>query len=128
MGYSAMAFLPVLWLIGVGKVAENSIDYSIQTTARQALYLVTSREAKYTAKALIDTFFQRFGDVCAAGIVFAGTSVALSTKGFVFANIALVLVWFGVLVFLTREHKKREAAAEQDQLHDGEGKPAASPA
>jgi ATP:ADP antiporter, AAA family len=35
-------------------------------TVRQALYLLTSREAKYKAKAAIDTFVVRAGDMLQA--------------------------------------------------------------
>jgi len=52
------------------KITDNSSDYSIQNTARQTLFLPTSREAKYKAKAAIDAFFMRFGDVLQAGIVY----------------------------------------------------------
>jgi hypothetical protein len=38
----------------------------------RALWLPTSREAKYKAKAAVDTFFMRGGDVLQAGIVFLG--------------------------------------------------------
>ena len=34
----------------MAKVAENSLDYSLQNTARQALYLVSSRVEKYVGK------------------------------------------------------------------------------
>ena len=36
-------------LVRIGKIAENSVDYSIQNTTRQALFLPTSRDAKYKA-------------------------------------------------------------------------------
>jgi len=39
--------------VRVGKILENSTDYSVQNTVRQALFLPTSREAKYKAKAAI---------------------------------------------------------------------------
>ncbi len=51
---------------------ENSTDYSIQNTARQALFLPTSREAKYKAKQAIDSFFWRAGDLLQAVVVFVG--------------------------------------------------------
>ena len=51
------------------KIAENSLDYSLQNTSRQALWLLTSRDAKYKAKAVIDTFIVRAGDVCSAAVV-----------------------------------------------------------
>src|ERR1044071_2353709 len=59
VNYSIIALAPVLAVVRVGKVLENSTDYSIQNTLRQALFLPPSRDAKYKAKAAIDTFFTR---------------------------------------------------------------------
>ena len=56
-GYSVILVAPLLGLVRVLKILDNSTDYSIQNTARQALFLPTSREAKYKAKAAIDSFF-----------------------------------------------------------------------
>jgi hypothetical protein len=65
--YSLIAVAPILAVVRVGKILENSTDYSIQNTLRQALFLPTTREAKYKAKAAIDTFFTRTGDVVSPG-------------------------------------------------------------
>jgi ATP:ADP antiporter, AAA family len=48
--YSMIAIAPLLAVVRVAKILENSTDYSIQNTARHALFLPTSREAKYNAK------------------------------------------------------------------------------
>ena len=77
-GYTTILLYPALSIVRWLKIMENSTDYSIQNTARQALFLPTSREAKYKAKAAIDTFFMRTGDVIMAGIVFVGTKLAFS--------------------------------------------------
>ena len=61
--------LPALLVLKIGKTLENATDYSLQNTLRQALFLPTTREAKYKAKAAIDTFFMRTGDVLQAGVV-----------------------------------------------------------
>ncbi|HKA88334.1 MAG TPA: Npt1/Npt2 family nucleotide transporter [Haliangiales bacterium] len=106
--YGMMAVAPVLSLIFVAKIAENSLDYSLNNTSRQALWLVTTRDAKYKAKQVIDTFLQRAGDVTSAGLVAVGAAVGLGTKGFALANVGAVLAWLGTMVLLTREHKKRE--------------------
>ena len=66
---------PLLGLVRVLKILDNSCDYSIQNTAGQTLFLPTSREAKYKAKAAIECFFLRFGDVLQAGVVYAGTAL-----------------------------------------------------
>ena len=54
------------------KVADNSLDYSLGNTTKQALWLPTSREAKYKAKQAVDSFCMRAGDVVQAGVVYAG--------------------------------------------------------
>ena len=88
------------------KIFENSTDYSIQNTTRQALFLPTSREAKYKAKQAIDSFFVRFGDMLQAGVVFVGVQLALSIRGFAIVNMVLVGVWFLIVLGIRREHQK----------------------
>jgi ATP:ADP antiporter, AAA family len=106
-GYSALAFLPVLSIVKIAKISENSTDYSVQNTARQALFLPVSRQAKYSAKAAIDTFVVRAGDVLAALAVLVGKMLALSTQHFAMLNMALVLVWLGIVTCIAREHRRR---------------------
>ena len=94
LGYLSMAFIPVMGLIRGVKIAENSLDYSLQNTTRNALYLPTSREAKYKAKQANDTFFVRLGDLLSAGLVFAGTTwLAFTRTSFAMVTVVLVLVW-----------------------------------
>src|SRR5437667_9729039 len=111
-GYAVLASMPVLSIIRGVKIAENATDYSLQNTARQALFLPTSREAKYKAKQAIDTFFWRTGDVLSALLVFAGTQLALTPRGFAAINLGLVVIWIGILFGLAREHRKQSAATE----------------
>src|ERR1700721_2555268 len=54
---------PILQVVRILKIAENSTNYSLQNTVRAALLLPTSREAKYKAKAAIETFCVLLGDV-----------------------------------------------------------------
>ena len=73
---------------------------------RQALFLPTSREAKYKAKAAIDTFFMRSGDVLSAGVVKLGSQLNLALTGFAWINVGLVLVWIFAATRLSREHRR----------------------
>ncbi len=109
--YSAMAFVPLLSFIRIGKILENSTDYSIQNTTRHALFLPTSREAKYKAKAAIDSFFWRAGDAFSALLVFLGTQFALTIQAFALTNILMILVWLALVVAIVREHRKITAPA-----------------
>jgi len=100
-GYLSMAFIPILGIIRTVKMAENSLDYSVQNTTRNALYLPTSREAKYKAKQANDTFFVRMGDVLSAALVFIGTTWLGFRQGqFALTNVALVLVWIVLAVLV----------------------------
>jgi ATP:ADP antiporter, AAA family len=107
INYSVIAVAPLLAIVRIGKVLENSTDYSIQNTVRQALYLPLTREAKYKAKAAIDTLFTRMGDVLSAGFVAAGTAIGLGAGGFAWVNVALTVGWLGVAGRIAREHRRR---------------------
>jgi AAA family ATP:ADP antiporter len=106
-GYAAIGLVGGIALLRVAKTAENSTDYSLQNTVKQALYLPTSREVKYKAKAAIDTFFVRIGDAASAGLVALGLHVlGFSAKSFALTNCVLVAFWILVAMAIAREHKK----------------------
>ena len=111
--YALLAIIPLLEVIRIAKVLENGCDYSIQNTARHALFLPTSREAKYKAKQAIDTFFWRAGDLGQAAIVLLGANLAFGVREYAAVNVLFVILWLGVVVLLYREHRKRELAAAQ---------------
>lgn len=95
------------------KTAENSTDYSVMNTAKAMLWLPTMREEKYQAKQTIDTFFVRFGDVLAAGLVFLGTEIlSFSLQTFAVVNVGLVAVWMALSVFVLLRY--RSLAEEHD--------------
>lgn len=106
-GYSLIAIGASLMVVKWVKVAENGTDYSLMNTTRNSLWLVTTREEKYKAKAAIDTFFHRSGDVLSALVVFLGVNyLAFNTSKFAGFNAALVVIWIIIAIFLAREHKK----------------------
>ena len=108
-GYSTMIFYPALTIIFIVKIAENSLDYSLQNTSRQALWLVTSRDAKYKAKSVIDTFLVRAGDFFSALVTLVGAWKNFTTGTFISINAALVLCWIALVWFLTQKYKERSA-------------------
>jgi ATP:ADP antiporter, AAA family len=109
--YGLVTALPLLSLVRIAKIMENGTDYSIQNTARHALFLPTSREAKYKAKAAIDSFFWRAGDVLAAVLVFVGSQIGFGVGAYAAVNMALALLWIGIVVVISREHKKLSPVA-----------------
>lgn len=107
VNYSIIAVAPILAIVRIGKILENATDYSIQNTVRQALWLPTSRAAKYKAKAAVDTFFMRTGDVLSAGFVRLGASIGATAPAFAWLNVMLTMAWLGVSGQIAREHRKK---------------------
>jgi ATP:ADP antiporter, AAA family len=117
-GYAVVWAVPTLMVIFVVKVAENGVDYSLQNTLRQALFLVTSRPAKYKAKALVDTLFYRAGDVLAAGVVALGTWLSFGTRGFVGVTVVLSAAWVGVALAVARARTQVNAARSSARVEE----------
>jgi AAA family ATP:ADP antiporter len=109
-GYFFISLGASLMLVHWVKVAENGTDYSLMNTTRHSLFLITSREEKYKAQAVIKTFFQRAGDVSSALIVFLGTTyLAFNTERFAGFNIVLLIIMIFICFLIMKEHKKLSA-------------------
>jgi len=108
-GYMLMAFLPMLTFVRTAKILENSSNYSIQNTARHALFLPTSREAKYKAATAIESFFWRIGDACSALLVFVGTHLAFELTNYALANVAAVIVWLLVVLAIVELRRRQRS-------------------
>ena len=98
---------PILSVVRDLKIAENGTNYSLQNTIRNALLLPTSREAKYKAKAAIETFCVRLGDVLQAGIIFVGTRLHASLTWFATITLAFTAFWILVAGALYRQHRQQ---------------------
>jgi ATP:ADP antiporter, AAA family len=108
-GYLAVLRAPSVQLMGILKIADNSLDYSLGNTTKQALWLPTSREAKYKAKQAVDSFFVRMGDVASAGIVWSGERLLLSVPGFASVTLVLAGGWLAVVALLNRQLARKES-------------------
>ena len=96
-------------IVKIAKILEDSTGYSLNNTVRRALFLPTSREAKYKGKAATDTFFVRAGDMLQAGFVSAGALLGLPVAGFALLNIGLVGIWLVAARSIARQHKTMTA-------------------
>lgn len=113
ISYGIFAVAPILGLIRTAKIAENATDYSLQNTLRRALFLPTSREAKYKALNAIETFFWRAGDML-SGLC---TLIVVGTLGYgvrttAVVNLTVVAAWIVIATFLSRENRDLAARAE----------------
>jgi len=109
-GYSMVSLGASLVLIKWVKGFENGVDYSLMNTTKGALFLITSREEKYKAKATTDTFFYRGGDALAALTLFIGVNyLSFSVESFAKLNVVVTLIWIIVCFLVIWEYKKIKA-------------------
>ncbi len=105
--YAFIALIPVLKYVRWAKTAENATDYSLQNTVQQALFLPTTREQKYKAKQVTDSFSKRVGDTLAALTMFiVVTFLGANVKFFALLNVVLVLAWLAVAYRIGREYRE----------------------
>lgn len=111
---AVVAFLPIVWLVKIGKTAENATDYSLNNTLRQMLWLVTSPEMKYKAKQVVDTFCVRIGDVCSAlGVYLTVDVLQFSVQRFAWLSLALGGVWIFLAIAIGKRHRDLEQGKAQ---------------
>jgi AAA family ATP:ADP antiporter len=62
VGFLAVGTMPGLGLLAVFQIMRRATNYAVSRPAREVLFTVLSREDKYKAKSLVDTFVYRAGD------------------------------------------------------------------
>ena len=120
--YGLAALLPALAVIRLVKIGENSLQYSLQDTTRNALFLVTSRVEKFVGKTATDTIAVRLGAVMSSIMVLIGTALGWSLATFLVINAGLALAWLGFVLLIRGEHRRRsteEPAEIATEPHSG---------
>ena len=88
--------LPILWMGSFLNTADNGFSYSINQSSKEALYVPTSRDEKYKAKAFIDMFVQRFAKALAVGISLLITTIFSdfsSIRWLSLVTIVIIVIW-----------------------------------
>ena len=104
-GTTGLLFLPILWLAAGTELYAVSLDYSLQQTTKEVLYLPIDRSIRYKVKPFIDMVVFRFGKGIAAIIgivlldVWHAPSSVLSAL-----TIPVILIWIAVAWQLHREY------------------------
>ena len=107
ISYTVMALIPILLVVKIMKIMENSTDYSINNTARHVVWLPVDSASKFHGKPAIDTLYVRMGDGLAALTVLIGVNfLALSTTQFFVFNVFLVFAWLYFARMLIQERQK----------------------
>ena len=87
---------PILWVGSLLNTADNAFNYTINQSAKEALYVPTTRDEKYKAKAFIDMFVQRFAKVLAVGVSLLITTLFTdfsTIRWLSLFTLAVVVVW-----------------------------------
>jgi AAA family ATP:ADP antiporter len=122
IGYGLVVFLPIFTIIRAVKVLENSTEYSIFNTARQALFLPLTVAQKYEGKTAIDAFFWRVGDVVQAITIYLGLNwLGFDVENFAGMNIILAIVWLALTIeigkLFMRKAERVPANAPPEVVH-----------
>ena len=95
-GSTGFLVLPILWTGSLLNTSDNGFSYSINQSAKEALYVPTSQEEKYKAKAFIDMFVQRFAKAVAVVVSLGITAVFQdfsSVRWLSLFTIAVIALW-----------------------------------
>jgi ATP:ADP antiporter, AAA family len=111
IGFGVLGAMPVFATFAIFLVLRRASNFALTNPAMEVLFTVVSREDKYKAKNIIETFVYRGGDQI-AGMFYAGlTLLGLSLAGISFVTVPLSVVWFGIAMWLGR--KQAVLAGEQ---------------
>ena len=107
--FLAIAFSPVLLILGGLQVVRRVAEYALAKPAREMLFTVVDQESKYKAKNVIDTVVYRGGDLCAS---WAATPVLVNfgASGLAILGAVVSLVWFPIAWSLGRRYESVKGA------------------
>lgn len=108
LGYAAYAIVPTFAVVVGTMVVRRIGEYAITRPCRDTLYTSVTREEKYKAKSLIDTFIYRGGDATSGSLhqgLTAGLGLGASGIGWVGALVSAI--WLAVAWSLGRTHEER---------------------
>jgi ATP:ADP antiporter, AAA family len=110
-GYALFALAPRFMVLVVVYAVRRVGDYALTRPCRDALFTVVSREEKYKAKSLIDTFVYRGGDATSGSLykgLTEGFGASPATVGWWGA--AISAVWTVLALALGRAQEERGRA------------------
>lgn len=102
LGFIGLAIYGSFMVLILLEASTRALQRGVTRPAREALFTVVGREDKYKAKAFVDTFIYRSGDVVGAQIEGALGRLGLAMGGLVSVVIPLALVWAALGLWLGR--------------------------
>ena len=109
LGFIGLALTASLAMLIVFEASFRAVQRALARPARETLYTVLGRSDKYKAKAFIDTFIYRTGDVLGAQIEGLMGRFGLALGGLATLAIPLALSWAVLGLWLGREQQRLAA-------------------
>lgn len=106
LGFVGLAIYGSFALLVLLEAGSKAVQRGLTRPAREALFTVLPREDKYKAKAFIDTFVYRAGDVVGAQVEGLLGRVGLALGGLVSVVLPLALVWVALGLWLGRVQQR----------------------
>lgn len=106
VGFALLARVPTLGALVGFQVLRRAAQYAVAGPAREMLFTVVDREAKYKAKNVIDTVVVRGGDALAGWALAGARGAGVGTAGLAALALPLAGLWVAVAWSLGR-HEER---------------------
>jgi AAA family ATP:ADP antiporter len=111
-GYAAYALLPTFGVLIVVLAVRRVGEYAITRPSRDSLYTVVSREEKYKAKSLIDTFIYRGGDVTSGSLhKLLIEKFGFGASGIGWVGVVISGIWLVLALALGKAQEQRRSEA-----------------
>ncbi len=108
--FAAIALWPTLLVLVAAQGARRAVDYALARPAREVLFTVVSREAKYKAKSVIETVVYRGGDAASGWLAALAASAGISFGGIALLWLAPAAGWVALSAWLARRQQAMAAA------------------
>src|SRR5690606_16279146 len=102
LGFIGLAMVTSLVVLVIFEAFFRAVQRAIMRPARETLYTVVNREDKYKAKAFIDTFVYRAGDIVGAQTEGVLGRTALGLSALASVAIPLAAAWAVLGLWLGR--------------------------
>lgn len=109
IGFLWLGSAPTLWAVAAFQIVRRTTNYGLTRPAREVLYTVVSRTARYKAKNLIDTTVYRAGDQIGAWSWALMGLIGLGALASAWVAAPLSFVWLGLSVWLGRQCAHRSS-------------------
>jgi AAA family ATP:ADP antiporter len=103
LAFLAVAFSPVLMVLGTIQVVRRFSEYAIAKPSRDMLFTVVDQQAKYKAKNVIDTVVYRFGDLTSAWL--SAAVLPFGVAGLAVAGLVVSAIWFPIAYVLGKRYE-----------------------